>query len=433
MSRRRALEAAAPLAPVVAAVLLALAATDEPTGATFPVIFLSAGAGSLPAVELGGAGHGASPIGDGAVRLHANGTLGHRLELSDAVRVVLSADARGTEVAGTGPLLELRVDGHRVAGFHVAHPAWTTFRAPLRLAAGEHVVQWSFVNDAAAYPERRDLDLLQVEVQPAGHATAGRPRWRAPCMIDPRRTAFRAYGRVEGSGFRLWNGGWLGDDVVIPRDGSHAVRVRLDERSPGGVLEVWVDGEHDADLELPAGCLGAESRLALGAGIHRVEWRYRGREAGAEADHDLVLFEIRLGDPVTAPRAAERLVLRGESLEIGRADTPSSAPGRPWALRAGDYVAHTLVAPGAGTWSLRVRARAEPCERSGLYLLVIRDEDQLARLSVDSAAGVEYRVPLALDPGANRVFIVHDVDPRRDAACSGPVYVDRLALDRTDG
>jgi len=432
MSKPRASEAGAALALLLVGVSLGLAAFDG-TSLETPRLSLSSGPLAIPAAELGcNRAGGRAPLADGALRLYANRTLSHRIELPGSARVPLQLVARGSAVDGIGPYVELHVDGRRVEGFHVPSESWSVYRIPVELPRGEHLVEWSFVNDATSYPEARDLDVLLVTVgSPAVHP-AHLFRWQAPCRVDPARLAFRDYGQPGTGGFRLWNGGSIGDDVVVTTPGRHAVRLQLRAGS-AGTLHFAVDGLPTQRFELVAGEQQVVAAVELAAGLRRLEWRYQTERRAAEADHDLLIESVSIGEPATVARSRGALPLAHDRVAVDGADvelrSSGTQDGRSWALWSNGHLIQSLSQLAERPWLLRLSARADLCRGRGPRLLVSHDADQLARLPIDSTVTRDFVVPLPATTGRHRLALVYDDDLRVPGECDRNLYVERLAFE----
>ena len=60
------------------------------------------------------------------------------------------------------------------------------------------------------------------------------------------------------------------------------------------------------------------------------------------------------------------------------------------------------------TKTLRLRSGGNSCDGAGSRLLVLSDDDQLARLEIDADGPAEFEIPLRLAPGWHRISLVHE-------------------------
>ncbi len=96
--------------------------------------------------------------------LWSNGYVGQTVNFPAAKTYQFTVMARGTAVAGIGPMLELRIDGRPVGQVTVSSTDWTSVVLTADVSAGTHQVAIAFTNDAYQPPQDRNLFIDQIRI-----------------------------------------------------------------------------------------------------------------------------------------------------------------------------------------------------------------------------------------------------------------------------
>jgi len=379
-------------------------------------------------------------LGDGGYRIYQNTSFGLRLELSRAQTVPIGLVARGHASGGGDPYVVLRIDGELASEFHVTSSHWSRYEERIELDEGLHDLEWAYINDRAAFPEPRNLDLRAIDLGRLPAQAAERPRWTVPCEIEPERLAYRSYAQIEGDAFHLWNHGYVADDVFVERSGRTLLRMVL-ARPAGatsvGRLQIDVDGVRVDELAVGAGPSVVSLWLDLERGNHRLAWRYVSEARSADTGEDLQVERFLLGTPAPRRRSGaaldlsgDRVVLAGSALQVRSTGQPT---GDAWTLWSNGFLRQTLTAVDDASWKLTIRARGDLCEGQGPRLLVIHDTDQLALLNIDELRFHDYFVPIhGMSRGLHELTLVYDNDRSIPGQCDRNVHIESIILDRKE-
>lgn len=96
------------------------------------------------------------------VALACNGHVKTPIEVAVAGRFTMEVTASGTKAAGIYPLVEVRIDGKRVAQVQLTDGNWRPYSSRVELAKGTHELSLAFVNDFNHDGEDRNLMLDKV-------------------------------------------------------------------------------------------------------------------------------------------------------------------------------------------------------------------------------------------------------------------------------
>ena len=137
------------------------------------------------------------------------------------------------------------INPHTQDGCFITSENWGFYRIPLHVRKGSHLLEMSYLNDAFAYPEDKNLYIKTISIGRLPDSWIDYIRNKAPCAISPGSMSEQKWGDVEKTSFILWNHGILADDVYFTTPGKHMLSIRAGRRVPSDKilkLEVSVNG-----------------------------------------------------------------------------------------------------------------------------------------------------------------------------------------------
>lgn len=93
-----------------------------------------------------------------------NGTIAAEIEFPEAGRYLFKVLAGGTPLGGGYPQFELAIDGQAIGRQSLTTEALSYYLIEAEVSAGPHELSLSFINDAYAPPEDRNLFVDRITV-----------------------------------------------------------------------------------------------------------------------------------------------------------------------------------------------------------------------------------------------------------------------------
>jgi len=101
---------------------------------------------------------------DDGVWFATEGTIAAELDFPEGGRYLFKVLAGGTPLGGIFPQFELAIDGRAIGGRELTTEALSYYFIEAELSAGRHEIALSFINDAYAPPEDRNLFVDRIIV-----------------------------------------------------------------------------------------------------------------------------------------------------------------------------------------------------------------------------------------------------------------------------
>ena len=384
---------------------------------------------------LGKHEHQLYSAGGEGFRLYGNHSFGQRVVLDEARSLDLTWVARGTPVEGVFPYLMLRVNGEFHSAFYITSRRWGNFTTRIDLGAGTHDLEWSYANEAARFPEDRNLDLKALVYGELPDELQFARRWSAPCTLPPLRVAERSRGALEDDGFHLWPGGHLADEVYLDRAGIFQLSLQgslAHESNEEALVEVRWDDRLMGHLRIDSRSRRRSLLIDSTRGSHRVELRVVG---GAET-REILIDNFSVGR-VAPETALTTLKLSTGSASLTGASFAVRSGGDPveggWVLWTAGFMKQQVESDVDADFLLTVHARADLCGDEPPRLMVMRDDDQWVWLEIGSPDYRDYSVSIPLDAGRHDLSLVYENDLRLGKRCDRNVYIQRIELTREEG
>ncbi|MFC1452753.1 carbohydrate-binding domain-containing protein [Verrucomicrobiota bacterium] len=372
---------------------------------------------------------------EGGMRVYEDAWFGYSLEFPESGEIPVFAVARGTPAGGFYPSVALRIDGEFEGSFFCTSDDWGLYRTFISLSKGIRRFELAHLADNLFFPEDRNLDLKVVSIGAPPPDADKYYRWTAPVLIPPERMSHQVCGEVRQHRFRLWDGGWIGDDVYFAEPGSYRVGLRAakwGETGPPAMLRVTLDNDLIGEFTVPGGdySLFEADCLILRAGLCRMSIHNRSESAPSG---DVIIDGIAVGAYLSAGSA------RGKAPDVGRAPAVLGSSDWDYVSGGGPY------SEGMALWtrgclrkevrcsrefrgSLAVAARGEACEGEWPSLLVMVDTDQITRFQVDTTNFRPYLVHLELPAGRHLLTLAFENDLFLPGRCDRNLFLREVTV-----
>ena len=178
----------------------------------------------------------------------------------------LQVMARGTPVASSWPLMEVRIDGQWVATIQVTTKDWAPYAVRSSISAGSRRIAVAFTNDAYAPPEDRNLyvDKVNVESFPMP----------PPLTLEAERMLVKTTGGPVTGGWNIWSNGYVEDSLQFPVTGMYKFDIVARGVYAGlqwSIMELRIDGKMVKTFTVDStGWKTFTANLAVANGVHKV-------------------------------------------------------------------------------------------------------------------------------------------------------------------
>lgn len=191
---------------------------------------------------VGGSCTSTTASGGACWNIWSNGTISTTATVATAGVKRITVRAKGDPAAGVWPTMRVRIGGTEIMNVSVGTDQWTDYGAAITLAAGSHLLEVEFTNDANVNGDDRNLHADIARLDPASRS------WYTEAEDFATKTAggeIASSGASGGAYWNIWSNGYIETPMTVPYTSQHQIHVSARGDVAGGIwpqMKVYVDG-----------------------------------------------------------------------------------------------------------------------------------------------------------------------------------------------